>query len=79
MTLLYVGNLVIDNPYTHSIVNYYLNEKILKKLPIRADYQSMKLQLAPPALTIYGLKVETQEPNAKSHDLVSMSTLIFKI
>lgn len=79
IALLYVGNLVIDNPYTHSIVNYYLNDKILKKLPIRADYQSMKLQLAPPALTIYGLKVETQESDAKSHDIVSMSTLTFKI
>jgi len=77
--LVYVGNILIDNPYTHSVVNYYLNNQILNKLPIRADYQSMKLQMFPPAITIYGIKVESQTKDSKSEELVSMSTLTFKV
>jgi hypothetical protein len=77
--LLYIGNLLIDNPYTHSMVNYYLNTHILEKLPIRADYQSMKLQLLPPAMTIYGIKVTSETKTDNSDELVSMSTFTFKI
>ena len=78
MSMIYVGNLLIDNPYTHSIVNYYLNEKILKKLPIRAEYQSMKVALVPPALTIYGLKVTGIGLDGKSTELASGSSMTFK-
>ncbi len=78
MALAYAGNLIIDNPYTHSAVNYYLNEKILKKLPIRAEYQSMKIQLVPPAISIYGLKVSSSVPDTPTQDLVTVSTLTFK-
>jgi hypothetical protein len=77
--LLYIGNLLIDNPYTHSMVNYYLNTHILDKLPIRADYQSMKLQLLPPAMTIYGIKVTSETKTENADELVSMSTFTFKI
>lgn len=79
MAMAYVGNLLIDNPYTHSVVNYYLNEKILKKLPIRAEYQSMKVELIPPALNIYGLKVEAIAPNNQTRELVSASSMIFRV
>lgn len=75
----YIGNLIIDNPYTHGLVNYYINHKILKELPIRADYQSMKLQLLPPAINIYGIKIKSQLPNGESSELLSLSTLTLKV
>ena len=78
MSGLYVGNLIIDNPYTHSLVNFYLNEQILKKLPIHAEYQSMKVELLPPAINIYGIKVTAVTDNNEETDLISISTLSFK-
>jgi hypothetical protein len=75
----YIGNLVIDNPYTHSLVNYYINNQVLKNLPIRADYQSMKLQLVPPAVNIYGIKITSQSTNGETNELLSLSTLTFKV
>jgi hypothetical protein len=78
MAIAYVGNLLIDNPYTHSAVNFYLNEKVLKKLPIRAEYQSMKLQLVPPAVSIYGLKISSSVPGTQGRELLGVSTLTFK-
>jgi hypothetical protein len=75
----YIGNLIIDNPYTHSLVNYYINQHVLNNLPIRADYQSMKLQLVPPAVNIYGIKITSQNSNGESNELLSLSTLTFKV
>ena len=75
----YIGNLVIDNPYTHSLVNYYINEHVLKSLPIRADYQSMKLQLLPPAVNIYGIKITSPNESGENAELLSLSTLSFKV
>jgi hypothetical protein len=61
----YIGNLAIDNPYTHRFVNFYLNEKILKALPIEAEYQSMKIELVPPSVNLYGVKIrDTSVPDA---------------
>jgi hypothetical protein len=78
--LLYVGNLIIDNPYTHSLVNFYLNEKILKKLPIRAEYQSMKVSLLPPSFNIYGLKVHSSgKDGIRGEELVVASSLVFQV
>ena len=75
----YIGNLIIDNPYTHSLVNYYINHHVLNNLPIRADYQSMKLQLVPPAVNIYGIKITSQNTNGETNELLSLSTMTFKI
>lgn len=76
---IYIGNLLIDNPYTHSLVNYYLNHHLLSKLPIRAEYQSMKLQLVPPAVTIYGVKVASPKKDGGSDELLSLSTMTFTV
>ncbi len=78
--LLYIVNILIDNPYTHGFVNYYLNEKIITKLPIRAEYQSMKVSLLPPALNIYGVKVNTKPtPDQPTKEIIGASSLTFKV
>jgi TamB, inner membrane protein subunit of TAM complex len=79
MGLLFILNLIIDNPYTHSFANYYLNEKILNKLPIHAKYQSMKIELLPPSINIYGVNVTTDTKKGRETELVSVSTVTFKV
>lgn len=78
--LAYAANLAIDNPYTHSLVNYYLNEKFLTQLPVRAEYQSMRLQLFPPEIQLFGVKVTNKAlKNDSSNELVSSSQITFKV
>lgn len=77
--LLYAANVLIDNPYTHSLVNYYLNERFLSKLPITAEYQSMRLQLFPPAVRLFGVsvksKVNSNDVNESAQELISTSQI----
>lgn len=75
----YVANLAIDNPYTHSLVNYYVNERFLTQLPIRAEYQSMRLQLFPPEIQLFGVKVSTKQTDQASIELLSSSQVSFKV
>lgn len=77
--LAYVANLAIDNPYTHSLVNYYLNEKFLKQLPVRAEYQSMRLQLLPPEIQLFGVRVTNKLADQSSNELISSSQITFKV
>lgn len=79
VALIYIGNLVIDNPYTHGLINYYLNEKILTKLPIRAEYQSMKVALMPPSISIYGIKISAVSSDGKLSELAAASSTEFKL
>lgn len=69
--LLYLGNLFIDNPYTHSFVNFYLNERFLKTLPVRAEYQSMRVQLVPPSVHLFGVKVLNKMDPQEESELLS--------
>lgn len=75
--MLYAMNLMIDNPYTHSFVNYYINEKFLLKLPISVEYQSMRIQLLPPAVHLFGVnikeKADSPEIQSTSRELLSTS------
>jgi hypothetical protein len=75
----YIGNLVIDNPYTHGFINWYLNEKILKNLPVRVEYQSMKVQLFPPAISVYGLHTSTDSVAGVNKEIFSIATATFKV
>ena len=77
--LAYLANLAIDNPYTHSLVNYYLNEKFLSQLPVRAEYQSMHLQLLPPEVQLFGVKVTNKLADQTSNELISSSQITFKV
>ncbi len=79
IALIFIGNFLIDNPYTHSFANYYLNEKFLSKLPVHAEYQSMRLELFPPGVSIYGVKITTSSKSGTDSDLLSVSTVDFKV
>jgi hypothetical protein len=80
--VLYVVNLVIDNPYTHSLVNFYINEKFLSKIPISAEYQSMKVQLFPPSIHLFGVSIKDKPeiaPEGGRQDLLSTSQISFSL
>ncbi len=77
--LAYVANLAIDNPYTHTFVNYYINEKFLTQLPVRAEYQSMRLQLFPPEVQLFGVKVSNKQGDQTTSELLSSSQISFKV
>jgi autotransporter translocation and assembly factor TamB len=71
--LLYVLNLLVDNPYTHQFVNYYLNEKIVSQLPMSIHYESMKVQLLPPSVSLFGLKASAKDRSGFDSELVELS------
>ena len=73
--MLFLANLAIDNHYTQSFVNYYLNEKFLSKLPITFEYQSMKIQLLPPAVHLFGISIKDKESDAANQELISTSQI----
>ncbi len=79
IVMIFVGNFLIDNPYTHSLANYYLNENFLKKLPVHAEYQSMRIALFPPSVIIYGAKVISQSKTGPDLDFLTVSTVEFKV
>lgn len=62
---LYFMNLIIDNKITHRFISFYINEKVIGNIPIHVSYESMKVQLLPPAVKLYSVKIKDgQESDA---------------
>lgn len=57
LAVVYLLNLIVDNPYTHKTVRAKLDELLAETTHLAVDYQIVRVQILPPAVDLYGLEV----------------------
>lgn len=55
--LLLVGNLLVDNPYSHRFLQNAINEKSQKYTNLNIKFQSAKVHVLPPGIELYNLEI----------------------
>ncbi len=63
---LYVLQLALDNPYTHSLLKLYLTKQMEQRGPIRLDFKALQVSALPLGVKVFGvnLYVEGHEDEA---------------
>ncbi|MBF0440305.1 MAG: translocation/assembly module TamB domain-containing protein [Oligoflexales bacterium] len=55
--IIFLINILIDNPYFHSLAKLIINEKITQKTNLELKFQALGIKAFPPGVDLYGLKV----------------------
>lgn len=57
--MLFVANLIVDNPYTHRMIRAAINEKAQQHTNLVVDFESLRIHVVPLGIDLYGLYVAT--------------------
>ena len=60
-----IGNLSIDNPYTHKLIRGIIDKTVEEKLPLDINFNGISVALIPPKAEVYGLTVSNSENNSE--------------
>lgn len=59
--VIFVANLLVDNPYSHQMVRSAINEKLGSLTKISLEFQALEVRAFPPAVVLYGVKVTPRD------------------
>ncbi len=54
---MYLANLLVDNPYTHSFVRRAVDRILAESVHLSVDYRVVRVRMFPPAVDLYGLEI----------------------
>ena len=59
--IIFLMNILIDNPYTHRLVRVAINESVKKYTNLNIDFKAVKVSVVPPGVALYGVHVAPSE------------------
>jgi hypothetical protein len=55
--IIFLMNILIDNPYTHRLVRVAINETVKTHTNLNIDFKAVKVSVVPPGVALYGVHV----------------------
>jgi hypothetical protein len=55
--IIFLMNILIDNPYTHRLVRVAINESVKTHTNLTIDFKAVKVSVVPPGVALYGVHV----------------------
>ncbi|MEZ4741374.1 MAG: translocation/assembly module TamB domain-containing protein [Bdellovibrionota bacterium] len=77
--LLFILNILIDNPYTYKLFRVAINEKIKSSTNVRVDFEAVSLSILPLGVDLYGNKVSLLSPEGKAHIIAQCSHIKMRV
>lgn len=81
--LMFVINIIIDNPYTHKVIKELINEKLEANTNIKVSFEALSLQAFPPGIELYGVKIRhahaTENENMINSAYVSTRVSLYSL
>jgi len=59
--IIFLMNILIDNPYTHRLVRVAINESVNTHTNLNIDFKAVKVSVVPPGVSLYGVHVAPSE------------------
>lgn len=59
--VMFVANLLVDNPYSHRLVRAAINEKLDSLTKINVEFQALEVRVFPLEVVLYGVKVTPKD------------------